>query len=70
MTALEQVYSEAKRLLADKQFVAKSESGAATMLLIVRLLEALIYDEVRTPWPSKIHHPEDLEPSGPAVRRL
>jgi hypothetical protein len=64
---LETVLGEAR----DRRQRIKSEDGKATMLVIIRALEALTGREL-TPWPSPIDHPEDREIAPPASppRRL
>jgi hypothetical protein len=64
MTPLEQVLQEAKAWLNDRGTM-KSESSQITMRVIIRLCEALIYDEVRTPHPSRFHGPDDGLGLGP-----
>jgi hypothetical protein len=64
---LEVVLGEAR----DRHRRIKSEDGKATMLVIIRALEALTGRDM-TPWPSPTDHPEDREerPQPMPSRRL
>jgi hypothetical protein len=62
---LEQVLGEAKALLADRASI-KSESGQATIIVIIRALKAIVHGRPLTPYPAK-HPKTDLGSAGPTI---